>query len=125
VLATAPWKPEQPGIDVARIDGQIARAFRFYEQLAAAGLADTYEAAHARLAVQCAAAACRRFELVAEGKLPRLPGPSQQAADNSYLSTAAKLCEGLEKAIGACRQSGDSGKKRAAEIWDAVSAGGG
>jgi hypothetical protein len=109
-------------VDITRIDGQIARAFRFHERLAAAGLADTYEAAHARLAVECAAAACRRFELEAEGKLSRLPGPSQQAADKSYLSTTAKLCDGLEKVMEACRQSDDSRKKRAVEIWDAAAA---
>ncbi|MBC8868858.1 MAG: hypothetical protein H8E44_05545 [Planctomycetes bacterium] len=72
------------------------------------------------LAVEYAATAYERLELLAQGKLARLPAASQYAADKSYFSTAAKLCEGLERAIQSYRDSEDLHKTRACEIWNHI-----
>ncbi len=63
-------------------------------------MAESYEAAHARLAVECLAAVHARAKMVADGRLPRLPAPSSMAAaDRSYLETVSRLCDGLEKVV--------------------------
>jgi hypothetical protein len=85
--------------------------------LVAADLADSYESAHARLAVDFRTAACRRFTLLAEGNLPRLPERSQHAADRLYLDTLARLCEGLEKTVTAYEGASDGRRKRIHEAW--------
>ena len=89
----------------------MARLRRFHAQLVAAGLERTYEAAHARLAIECHATVYQRLRLLAAGKLDRLPEISQFAADRSYFAAAAKLCEGLEKVLAAYEKSDDPRKR--------------
>jgi hypothetical protein len=84
------------------------------------GLAGSYEAAHARLAVEYLAATCERLKMLSEGKLKRLSGQSQYAADKSYFSTTAKLCEGLERTVCSYKDSGDAHEKQVYLIWNAV-----
>ena len=67
----------------------------FHGRLVAAGLGHTYEAAHARLTVAYLATTATRLKMVAEKKLPLLPAVSQAAADQSYVQTTSRLCEGL------------------------------
>jgi hypothetical protein len=98
---------------------RVARVRRFHQALVAAGLPDTYEATHARLAVNCLLAAHARAELLAAGKLPPLPVRSRVAADKAYLSTTAKLCDGLEKTLNSYKDSDDSRKKRLYGLWRA------
>jgi hypothetical protein len=105
---------------LAGLDGRVRRALRFHELLKAAGLADSYEAAHARLVVDCASATARRAALLAEGKLARLPGPTQAAADQSYLDTTAKLCDGLAHTLESYRNSSDAGKQQVFKLWEAA-----
>ena len=80
--------------------------------LVAAGLGDTYEAAHARLAVACHATTFQRLQLLAAGKLARLPPASQYAADKSYFVTTSRLCEGLEKTLAGYEKSESPAKRQ-------------
>ena len=86
---------------------------------AAAGLGDSYEAAHARLAVTYHATTHQRLRLLAEGRLKPLPGDSQCAADKSYFQTTARLCEGLEKVLNSYAKSADPHQQRVYAVWSA------
>ena len=59
----------------------------------------------------------KRIQLLAEGKLARLPEPSQYAADKSYFATVAKLCEGLESVLDSYAKSTDAAKKAIYGLW--------
>jgi hypothetical protein len=96
---------------------RVERVQRFHAAMVKAGLAETYEAAHARLAVRCLAAARQRADLLAAGKLARLPERSQAAADKLYLNTVARLCDGLEKTLNACADAQDGPKRQVYELW--------
>ena len=104
-----------PGL--AEIDIRIARIREFHRRLLSAGLADSYEAAHARLAVEYLATTLERFTMLAEGKLKRLSDQSQAAADKSYISTTSKLCAGLEQTLASYKGSEDDYKKQVHAIW--------
>ena len=96
---------------------RAARLRRFHEAMVAAGLKDSYEAAHARLALKCLWAARERAELLAAGKLAALPPRSEAAADKLYLSTPAKLCDGLEKLLNGWQSSSDPRKRQIYGLW--------
>ena len=113
-------KKEELAPGLAEIDARIARIRKFHQGLVSAGLADSYEAAHARLAVEYLAATCKRLKMLSEGKLDRLVGQSQYAADKSYFSTTAKLCEGLERTVISHKDSEDAHEKRVYAIWSAA-----
>jgi hypothetical protein len=100
---------------------RAARLRRFHQAVVAAGLKDTYEAAHARLAINCLRAAFERGELLSTGKLTALPARSEAAADKLYLSTPMKLCDGLEKLLNAWQGSSDPRKRQVYELWRAAS----
>lgn len=93
---------------------------RLLQRLEQSGLAQTYEAAHARLILGQWLTVLRRMELQNAGKLPRLSEPSQTAADKSYVDTLAKLCDGLEKALDGYSDSRLAERRRIAEIWRTV-----
>jgi hypothetical protein len=99
---------------------RAARLRRFNGAMVAAGLKDAYEAAHARLAVNCLLAAHERAELLAAGKLTALPPRSEAAADKLYLSTPTKLCDGLEKLLNAWQGSSDPRKRQIYALWTAA-----
>ena len=107
-----------PGMDA--LEARVARLRRFHAQLASAGKEESYEAAHARLAVRYLATCQKRMTLLAEGKLHRLPEASQHAADKSYFATAAKLCEGLEKVLESYAKSADPSRKEVYQMWSAT-----
>lgn len=90
---------------IGLLESRVERLRRFHAALAAAGKEESYEAAHARLAVRCAATWHERIRLLAEGKLGRLPEPSQSAADMAYFNTAMRLGEGLQKVVEGYRAS--------------------
>lgn len=96
---------------------------RLLQRLEQAGLAQTYEAAHAQLILRQWLTVLRRTELQSAGKLPRLPEPSQAAADKSYVDTLAKLCDGLERVLDGYSDSRLAEKRRIAEIWRTVKGG--
>jgi hypothetical protein len=104
---------------------RAARLRRFHEAMVAAGLKDGYEAAHARLVVNCLLAAHERAELLAAGKLTALPPRSEAAADKLYLSTPMRLCDGLEKLLNASKGSSDARKRQVYGLWTAAGREGG
>jgi len=91
----------------------------FHGRCVSAGLAGSYEAAHARLGARTLAALVRRLELLAAGKLKPLPGRSHLAALKCYVDTAGKLHDGLAKTINSYKTSTDPHKKRVHELWTA------
>ena len=107
-----------PGL--AEIEEAVARIRRFHRGLVSAGLTDSYEAAHARLAVEYQAVTRRRLKMLSEGKLKRLSGQSQYAADKSYMDTTLKLCEGLKRTVDSYKETRDVHKKRVYTIWAAT-----
>jgi hypothetical protein len=86
-----PWLTE--------LDARARRLRAFHHKLMAEGRGDTYQAAHAQLAMDAVRVIHHRREMLAAGKLPRLPEASQAAADQSYRETATKLIDGLEAVI--------------------------
>jgi hypothetical protein len=120
-LASAPLLaglPKSPLTDsLAALQKRVAAIGDFHRRLVDAGLGQSYEAAHARLAVACMAATVTRLKMLADGKLPRLPAASQAAADKSYVDTTLKLCDGLEKTVKSYQASDNPEKKRIWQIW--------
>jgi hypothetical protein len=107
-----------PMPDIASLRATAERIRAFHRRLAENGFADTYEAAHARLAIQCLATAHTRLRLLDEGKLQPLANPvSQAAADQSYLDTARKLAEGLTQVMATYEKSDHPKKKLVAQLW--------
>lgn len=108
-----PARPDhQPLLDRAE------RLRRFHGLLCENGLADSYEAAHARLAIDTLASAHRRLTLLAEGKLKPLSDPvSRAAADQLYPEAARKLAEGLVKVLESYGATAEPPQKRIAELW--------
>jgi hypothetical protein len=103
--------------DVAAALAGAERMRRLYDRLSAAGLAGSYEAAQARLAVDMLAAYHRRLQLLASGLLKPLAPASQAAADRSYLATVTRLSDGLAKAIDAYKGSDDPPRKAVYRFW--------
>ena len=106
--------------NLEEIDATVAQIRSFHQGLVKAGLAHTYEAAHAKLALAYQAATCARFKRLAEGRLERLPDPSQYAADQSYLSTIQKLCNGLRRTLDTYVDAKDTDRKKVYAIWAAT-----
>lgn len=115
--AAAAAKPVSGIERVKALLPRVARMRRFHESLVKAGLGDTYEAAHARLAVAFLATTHQRLVLLDQGGLERLPQASQLAADRLYLSTTEKLCEGLEQVLGRYQTAEEPGRRRVYQLW--------
>ena len=114
-------EPEKPnlGADVSpvRLEKRVERVGEFNRRLLAARLGESYEAAHARLILDCTQAATARQELLRTGKIHLLPEASQIAADKSYLETVTKLCDGLESVMKSYESSPNSAHKRILQLW--------
>ena len=87
-----PGSPLQPG----GLGGRAANLAVFHKQLDAAGLGESYEAAHAQLVLDALGAIQARHALSRAGKLAPLEGASQVAADKAYEDTVANLLNGLD-----------------------------
>ena len=111
------FQPPGPATDLLELDRQVARLRRFHAALVSAGMADRYEAAHARLAVRCAAVCGDRMRLLAAGTLARLPEASQVAADRSYFATASRVCEGLARVLDGYKTAQEPTRKRLHALW--------
>jgi hypothetical protein len=94
------------------LDKHSKSMYKLYNRLTEAGLGETYEATHARLALDCIAIVHERRKLQSEGKIQQLPELPQVAADKSYVDTALKLCNGLENVIKSYSESRNPEKKR-------------
>jgi hypothetical protein len=108
LAATSPTAPQ--AVSWARIGG-------FHGRLVAAGLENSYEAAHARLIIQRVQAMHQRQSLLAAGSLPRLPGMSQLAADRSYVETTNRLAQGLTATVRGYEGSHDAHQRRVLALW--------
>ena len=121
IPARDPYWLDSPGITPSTNSTLLATGRhlrRFYESLVAHGFADSYEAAHARLALQCLATAHERALLISEGKLRPLPAPSSEAAaDRLYFDTARKLSDGLSQVLLKYEESPDTRKQTIATLW--------
>ena len=109
--------PYDPDSTYPELDERYKRLQRLYQRLTDAGMGDTYEAAHTSLALNCIATFYERRKLEAAGKLPQLPEASQVAADQSYVDTAVKLCDGLEDTIKSYKESKVPAKRRIFELY--------
>lgn len=116
-VAEAPAREAFAG-ELATLAARDAALRTWHRDAVKAGYGDTYEAGHARLAIDAIAAACERQALLAAGKLEPLPEESRAAADKSYVDTAVKLCDGFEKALSAGKDSEDAAKKRMWKLWE-------
>ncbi len=102
---------------VKKLLADATRLRRFYRALTAHGLGETYEAAHARLAINCVAIAHRRLRLLAAGKLQPLPNPASEAAANRlYFDTARKLIDGLFRVLAGYQHSMDPRKREISRL---------
>jgi len=113
--ATTPT--DQGDAKLADLDKRAARLLEFAQALAKAGLGHSYEAAHARLAADYVATIHERRAMFAEGKLNPLSEPSQSAADKSYLDTAGRLCNGIERILSGYADSNDARKQQIHQLW--------
>jgi len=91
-----------------------------YVRLVKAGLGDSYEAGHARLAADYVWMIPERRRLLAEGKIGVLSPESQAAADQSYINTARALVAGLEQVLQSYESSDQPEHRKVLRIWNDV-----
>jgi hypothetical protein len=103
--------------ELGKLAGRLARLRAFHDRLMRERIPAEYEAAHARLAADSVAVVQQRRKLKAAAKVTPLPEKSQAAADKSYLDTATRLFDGLEKTLDAYGKSQDETKKTIARVW--------
>lgn len=108
------------GLDLPK---RLERIQQFHRQLVAAHIGESYEAAHARLILDCADTLTARRQMLQTGKIKRLPDGSQTAADKSYEDTVNKLCDGLESVLKSYEHATDTGRKRVFQFWQQCGAG--
>lgn len=106
--------------DLAAIDARIARIRDFHERLVASGWGESYEAAHARLAIEYQSVTRERLQMLSQNQWERLPGESQYAADKSYLATIGRLCEGLEQTVAGYKDAENARHKEIHALWIAT-----
>ncbi len=102
------------------LNARLARVARFVDRMAASGYERRYEAAHARLAVEMAAAFAKRQDLLAAGKFPPLPEPARSAAEKCYADTTSGLLAGLEKTLDLLKLSSDNTSRNILAQWAAA-----
>ena len=115
-----PFAPRATGqicLPLADLGGPAANLRAFHKQLVAAGLGESYEAAHAQLVLDAICAAHERHDLLRAGKLGRLEEASQVAADKSYEDTVAKLLNGLDAVMKSYQNSPDSRRREIFQIY--------
>jgi len=103
--------------ELKALDERSNKIKALHEDLKAAGLGESYEAAHIRLALEAIRTIHERRNLQAQGKLAPLAEPSQSAADQSYIDIATKLCDGLERVLRSYKNSSDPHKNRIYELF--------
>ena len=116
------WAAEQPVAELSDarlndLDGRAATLREFEKRLNRAGLGGSYAEAHARLALRCMDVARERFQGLASGGIKPLPAASEKAADQSYIDTARKLCDGLDKVMATYDAPKDPAQKKIRALW--------
>ena len=95
------------------------RLTRFHRLLSESELGETYEAAHARLAVDFVGTAHDRLTMLRDKKLEPLTNPESQAAANqSYVDTASKLADGLIHLLDTYSTSTDPQRQQIVRLWE-------
>jgi hypothetical protein len=107
----------EPLPEFASLDARMVKVQAFAARLETEGFGESYEAAHARLALAAVRAAHERHRLSAAGKLPPLPDASKAAADQSYVDAAARLFEGLMARMKSYSESSDDRAHKIYELW--------
>ncbi len=103
---------------VASLNARAARLADLRERLVAAGIGDSYEAAHAQLALDAIAVIHQRRQLLAEGGIDPLAEPERQAAaDELYVEAATKICDGLEAVLTSYEESDDPDARAVYRLW--------
>jgi hypothetical protein len=116
-LLTSPTN-QAMGQTIPPLRAAVERARQFHQLLEKHNLTDTYEAAHARLAIESLAVAQAHQNLLAEGKLKPLANPvSQAAANQAYLDAARKITDGLAQVLSRAQPSPDPQKQFLARLW--------
>ena len=107
----------KPAAELAALNRRAEAMRKFSRRLGAAGLGVTYEAAHAQLAAEYAETVCLRRAMVQSGTIQRLPGAAQAAADQSYLETATKLGDGLERVLDSYACTDSPACRKMLRLW--------
>ncbi len=113
------YPTEFPVVEGMAIPPEIVAIF--YQMMRDAGLAESYEARHARLILEYLTVIAKREELIAEGQLDLLPEPSQEAANRSYIDAVLRLTEGLSREMTRLSSLNDPYHRKVSEIWEAMS----
>ncbi len=104
--------------DVSTLLSDATRLRNFHRLLVANSLGNSYEAAHAKLALECVATAHKRFEALGQGRLrPLTNAASESAADQLYFQTARKIADGLSRALAGYENSADAEKRKLWSLW--------
>ncbi len=104
--------------EVASLLRTARRLERFHRLVVGSGLPEAYEAAHARLAIDCLSTSHQRMLMLEEGRLKPLSEPaSQAAADRLYLDATRKVSEGLAQLLEEYGKSTDPRKTKVGELW--------
>ncbi len=112
-----------PNLPDPRLTALLARLRDFHARLVAARLGTSYEAAHAKLALDCARALGERETLRRANRLPPLPAASQAAADAAFAETVRRLCAGLEAKLESSRAATNPRSRRILDAWRASGSG--
>jgi len=92
----------------------------FVKRLNEHDLGDSYEAKHARLIIDYVSAIRLRHEQLKNGEIAPLVPASQEAANQLYFSTTAKLIQGLKKTIQGYQNTTDPHQKTVFGIWSDI-----
>ncbi len=96
---------------------ELGKIGMFLKQLREHGFGDSYEAKHARLIVDYVSTLRTRQELLESGKIAPLAPASQEAANQLYFSTMAKLIQGLKKTMQGYQNTTDPRQKTVFTFW--------
>ncbi len=122
IPAGSPQNAGVPRQELRTLFSKLERLHTFSERLAAAGLSTIYEAAHARLALDCATITQERLQSLKAGVLrPLTNAASEIAANRLYFDTTRKLTEGLNAVLDSCQTSADRQKQSLWRIWQGTS----
>src|SRR5207249_11689410 len=95
----------------AEFADRTAKLKKFIEGLSKFGEGQSYESAHAKLALRAIEVIAERQALGQEKEIDPLPEPAGTAAEKAYVDAASKLYDGLVKVIAGYEASTDARKQ--------------
>ncbi len=96
---------------------KVQRLTAFEKLMQQAGLSDSYEAAHAKLAQEAIEVIPQRQHAVDTGAADPLPEASAKAAEQLYVDTANKLFAGFAQLMANYAKSQDARQQQIAAMW--------